>query len=87
MRELEDFRTYAEAVNAERYRVTCIKMDEDGGKKTFILDKKGGLTRGFSPDELEAHLPEMIRFQRRGENIYYTPLSDERHHILIDDMT
>lgn len=32
-------------------------------------------------------MPEMLRFQRRGENIYYTPLSDERHHILIDDMT
>ncbi len=86
MRELEDFRRYADAVNAERYRVTCIRMDEDG-KKTFILDKKGGMTRGFSPDELEAHMPEMLRFQRRGENIYYTPLSDGRHHILIDDMT
>nr|WP_229772632.1 DNA-primase RepB domain-containing protein [Desulfovibrio porci] len=87
MRELADFRKYADAVNAERYRVTCIKMEEDGGKKTFILDKKGGMTRGFSPDELEAHIPEMLRFQKRGENIYYTPLSDDRHHILIDDMT
>ena len=62
-------------------------MKEDDGKKTFILDKKGGMTRGFSPDELEAHIPEMLRFQKRGENIYYTPLSDDRHHILIDDMT
>lgn len=87
MRELMDFRRYAAAVNAGRYRVTCIKMDEDGGKKTFILDKKGGMTRGFSPDELEARVPEMLRFQKRGENIYYTPLSNDRHHILIDDMT
>lgn len=87
MREITDFRKYAVAVNADRYRVTCIKMDEDGSKKTFILDKKGGMTRGFSPDELEAHMPEMLRFQRRGENVYYTPLSDDRHHILIDDMT
>ena len=62
MRELEDFRRYADAVNAERYRVNCIKMDEDGSKKTFILDKKGGMTRGFSPEELEAHMPEMLRF-------------------------
>lgn len=87
MREITEFRKYAAAVNADRYRVTCIKMDEDGGKKTFILDKKGGMTRGFPPDELEAHMPEMLRFQKRGENIYYTPLSDDRHHILIDDMT
>jgi hypothetical protein len=28
----------------------------------------------------------MQRLQRRGENIYYTPLSDQKHHILIDDM-
>ena len=87
MRELEDFRKYANAVNADRYRVTCIRMEGDGGKKTFILDKKGGMSRGFSPDELEAHMPEMLRFQKRGENIYYTPLSDGRHHILIDDLT
>ena len=87
MRELDDFRKYAEAVNAERYRVTCIKMDEDGSKKTFILDKKGGMTRGFTPEEMAAHMPEMIRLQRRGENIYYTPLSEKRHHILIDDMS
>lgn len=87
MNELQDFLKYAEAVNADRYRVTCIKMDEQGGKKTFILDKKGGLTRGFSRDEIASHLPEMLRLQKRGENIYYTPLSDDRHHILVDDMS
>ena len=32
-------------------------------------------------------MPEMLRFQKRGENIYYTPLSDDRYRILIDDMT
>lgn len=36
---------------------------------------------------MAAHMPEMLRFQQRGENIYYTPLSEARHHILIDDMT
>ncbi len=87
MRELEDFRQYAEAVNAERYRVTCIRMEENGDKKTFILDKKGGMTRGFTPEEMAARMSEMIRLQRRGENIYYTPLSDNQHHILVDDMT
>ncbi len=29
----------------------------------------------------------MLRLQRRGENIYYTPLSEGKHHILVDDMT
>lgn len=82
-----EFKRYAAAVGAERYRVTCIKMEEDGGKKTFILDKKGGASSGFTPEEIGIHMVEMLRLQRRGENVYYTPLSDEKHHILIDDMT
>ena len=81
------FEQYATAVNAGRYRVTCIKMEAPDTKKTFILDKKNGVTKGFTPDELLARIPEMLRLQRRGENLYYTPLSEQKHHILIDDMT
>lgn len=84
--QLKQFEAYHEAVGAERYRVTCIKMREDGSKQTFILDKRGGLTRGFAPEEIAQRTPEMQRLQRRGENIYYTPLSDAKHHILVDDM-
>ena len=78
---------YAEAVNADRIRVTCIRMEPEGGKKVFILDKRDGATKGFTPEELRARAPELLRLQQRGENIYYTPLSATRHHILIDDMT
>jgi hypothetical protein len=84
--QLKQFERYAEAVGAERYRVTSIKMHEDGSKKTFILDKKNGVTRGFTPQEIEQRTPEMQRLQRRGENLYYTPLSCKKHHVLIDDM-
>lgn len=84
--QLKQFERYAEAVGAERYRVTSIKMREDGSKQTFILDKRDGVTHGFTPQEIEQRTPEMQRLQRRGENLYYTPLSDKRHHILIDDM-
>ncbi len=41
------FLEYAKAVNADRYRVTAIKMDEDGSRKVFILDKKDGQSMGF----------------------------------------
>ncbi|HFK9176154.1 TPA: TraI/MobA(P) family conjugative relaxase [Escherichia coli] len=84
--QLKQFELYAEAVGAERYRVTSIKMQADGRKQTFILDKKDGITRGFTQQEIEQRTPEMLRLQRRGENLYYTPLSDKKHHILIDDM-
>ena len=84
--QLKQFEKYADAVGAERYRVTSIKMQPDGRKQTFILDKRDGVTRGFTPQEIEQRTPEMQRLQRRGENLYYTPLSDKKHHILIDDM-
>jgi hypothetical protein len=85
-KQLTQFEKYHEAVNAERYRVTSIKMHTDGSKKTFILDKQNGETKGFTPQEIEQRTPEMQRLQRRGENLYYTPLSATKHHILIDDM-
>lgn len=85
--ELQQLEKYLAAVNADRVRVTCLRMMEDGSRKAFILDKQGGMSKGFTPEELRAHLPEMLRLQRRGENIYFTPLSEGKHHILIDDMT
>lgn len=85
--EQQYFERYLAAVNADRVRITCIRMDKSGGKKAFVLDKQNGMSKGFTPEEVQAHMPEMLRLQQRGENIYYTPLSEGRHHILIDDMT
>ncbi|MBD5646390.1 MAG: hypothetical protein HDQ89_01805 [Desulfovibrio sp.] len=81
------FLEYAKAVNAERYRVTAIKMGANGEKKVMILDKQNGESRGFTPEELLNRLPEIVNLARRGENIYYTPLSVQKHHILIDDVS
>lgn len=61
-------------------------MRQDGSRQTFILDKQEGVTRGFTPQEIARRTPEMQRLQRRGENLYYTPLSEKKHHLLIDDM-
>ena len=86
-KQAELFKRYVYAVQAEKVRVTCMRMSENGEKRAFILDKKNGETRGFSPREALARMDEMRRIQSRGENIYYTPLSQDRHHILIDDMS
>ena len=86
-KQAELFKRYVYAVQAERVRVTCMKMSGDGEKRAFILDKQNGETKGFSPGEALARMNEMRRIQARGENIYYTPLSQDRHHILIDDMS
>lgn len=84
--ELKQFLDYHEAVQADRYRVTSIQMKQDGSRMTFILDKKDGVTIGFTPTEIEQRMQEMLRLQSRGENLYYTPLSAQKHHILVDDM-
>ena len=83
----QEFARYFAALGAERVRVTCIRMREDGEKQAMILDKRDGVSQGFTPQELVAHLPEMLRLQARGENIYYTPLSETKHYILVDDMS
>ena len=78
---------YFNALQAERVRVTCIKMREDGTKQAMLLDKRNGTSIGFTQEELLARLPELLRLQARGENIYYTPLSETKHYILVDDMS
>lgn len=86
-RERTAFEVYSAAVGADRYRVTSVKMFASGDRRAFVLDKRDGVSVGFSPDELVNKLEEMQRLQQRGENLYYTPLSDDKHHILIDDMS
>jgi len=86
---LENLETYHQAVQADRYRVTAIRLDDNGGKKTFILDKdrKTGKTEGFTPDELFGQIKQLERLVKRGENLYLTPMSQSTHHILIDDLS
>jgi len=85
--QLTHFIKYHEAVGADRYRVTAIRMRENGTKSAFVLDKRGGSTVGFTTREIAWHMGEMQRLEQRGENLYYTPLSAKRHHILIDDLS
>lgn len=85
--QLTDFKRYHEAVGADRYRVTAIRLRENGTKSAFVLDKRGGTTVGFTTREIAWRMGEMQRLEQRGENLYYTPLSSTRHHILIDDLS
>lgn len=84
----EAFEAYHAAVDADRYRVTSIRLDPQTGKQlVMILDKRAGETVGFTPDELRDRLREMARLDARGENLYLTPLSAHHHHLIVDDMT
>ena len=87
-KQVELFRQYHAAVNADRYRVTAIKSI-DGEKRTWIVDKKKGEhSIGYTPEELLTKVDWLVSLEnRKNENIYYTPLSDKVQHILIDDVS
>ena len=82
------FERYHEAVQADRYRVTAIRETGEGQRQAFVLDRQQGESHGFSPDELRVRIGELVRLDdRRGENIYLTPLSADLHHLVVDDLT
>ena len=82
------FRRYHDAVGAERYRVTTRGIDKNGEKIAYILDRdKDGISRGYEANLVYKSLPKMLRFAAKEEHLYFTPLSNKMHHILVDDLT
>lgn len=82
----EIFGRYAEAVGAERFRIVVTEFCEDG-TRAFILDRdKGGLD-GRTAEEVRDRLWLLERYARNRKNINVVPLSRDRHHILVDDLT
>jgi hypothetical protein len=80
------FTRYADAVGAGRFRVTVTEIGEVGTSE-FIFDKKNGGYEGKTKEEILETIPKFSAFARYGKNIIVTPMSPDRHHILVDDLT
>lgn len=81
------FERYAEAVGADRYRVVATEFTSEG-VRAFVFDRRNGGLEGKTRGELSEALPtKLSRYADAGKNINVVPLSADRHHILIDDMT
>ena len=76
------FSQYHEAIGADRYTLTAIKMTGDH-RKAFVLGGKDGL----DAPTVERRMRELLRLHARGENLYYTPRSERMHHVLVDDLS
>lgn len=76
------FAQYHEAIGADRYTLTAIKMSADH-RKAFILGGKDGV----DAPTVERRMRELLRLHARGENLYYTPRSEQMHHVLVDDLS
>jgi hypothetical protein len=80
------FTRYADATGAERFRVTVTEMGE-GGTSAFIFDKKNGGYEGKTKSEILDAIPKFSAFAGYKKNIIVTPMSPDKHHILVDDLT
>ncbi|MDR1649180.1 MAG: relaxase/mobilization nuclease domain-containing protein [Synergistaceae bacterium] len=80
------FTRYAGAVGAERFRATVTEIGE-GGTSAFIFDKKNGGYEGKTKEEILEAIPKFTAYSRYNKNIIVTPISSDRHHILVDDLT
>ena len=76
------FALYHEAIGADRYTLTAIKMSADH-HKAFVL----GVKDGMEASVVERRMRELLRLHARGENLYYTPRSERMHHVLVDDLS
>ena len=79
------FDSYHSAIQADRYRITAVKYFPDGTDKGFVVDRR---VEGFTPDEVVGKIPDLRKLHNvKDNNIHFTPLSKDRHHIVVDDLT
>ena len=80
--QAQQFARYHDAVQADRYTLTCIKMTADKRLARLV-----GPREGVAAADVYGCMGALIAAHAKCENIYYTPRSDAMHHILVDDLT
>ncbi len=80
--QAQQFARYHEAVQADRYTLTAIKMTTDKRLARLV-----GPREGVAAADVYGRMGALIAAHSKRENIYYTPRSDAMHHILVDDLT
>lgn len=75
----------SEALNAERYRITCMSRE---GKPTFVLGKQkdGSEEITYTKQEVETKIGQLRRNNAQGYDIYITPIDSKFHYMVIDDI-
>jgi hypothetical protein len=88
-KQQQEFEKYARAVDADGYRVVAIKLGDDGTSRAFFFGDKdsNGKPEAMPYDKVMRQIPRFEKWQNdKHENIYYVPVSADKHHVLIDDM-
>ena len=78
------FNNYANAVGAEKFRIVVTEFKNEGGIQAFVMDKaKDGKTR----EEVVNAIPRLEAYAKYNKNVNVVPLSEDKHHILVDDVS
>jgi hypothetical protein len=85
------WRAQAASLGSSHYRITLVDRDPDRIKKhgrmglSYVLGKKSGSDIKTTA-EVEAAISTLRRQNSRGFDIYISPLDDQHHYVLIDDI-
>mgnify|MGYP002624947420 CR=1 FL=1 len=86
--KVQQFEIYSNAVNADRYRITLQNDNNDNTSSVLILDSDhDGISRGYTQEQVMRAIPQISYYESKGDHAYFTPLSDNKHHILLDNIT
>mgnify|MGYP006435609353 CR=1 FL=1 len=84
-RKIEAWRSQADALGAEAYRVTLIPRR--GGRPWNPGKQRDGAEAFFSVEGVERWMPLLAGRNAEGWDIYVTPIDPTRHYIVLDDAT
>jgi len=75
------------ALQAPAYRVTVRGRGAEDGKTINLCKHKDGTETVWTADEVKNQIPSLEYWNAKGYDVYITPMDEDYHHILIDDLT
>lgn len=75
------------ALMAPSYRVTVRGRGAEDGKTINLCKRKDGTEATWTADGVKNKIKTLEYWNARGFDIYITPIDDNYHHLLLDDLT
>ncbi|HIF9439694.1 TPA: relaxase/mobilization nuclease domain-containing protein [Photobacterium damselae] len=85
LKKIKAWRSQHEALNAEKYRITLVPRKD--GAKPWVVGKKGDSETFYNDQQVERMIPMMRQKNAQGYDIYITPIDDNYHFVVVDDLT
>ena len=81
-------KTQLDALAAPAYRIT-VMQEREGKKSAWNLGKgaPGEAERFFTEADILSMIPRLTAMNAQGGNLFITPIDDDVHHVLIDDLS